>query len=136
MITRQVIDLSTKLPHFPTTHVYIGLLLFFFIPPKSSTKRYNLLPLYQSVFLSFKSYHIQSSNSFHLSVFFPPHGIGHGDSLSLSLSLSRQVLLQHQILVNGSKHRFLIHFIRHKYLFNFIFTNKNKIFLNIILEKI
>ena len=29
MITRQVIDLSTKLPHFPTTHVYIGLLLFF-----------------------------------------------------------------------------------------------------------
>ena len=41
-MTRQVTDFPTQLPHFPTTHAYIGLLLFF-LPLKVSTTRYNLL---------------------------------------------------------------------------------------------
>ena len=105
-MTRKVIDFPTQLPHFPTTHVYIGLLLFF-LPLKVSTTCYHLLPLYQSVLLSFKTYYIQSFNlsKFKIfSLFFPLMAqdmVILSQTLSLQ-SFSRQVLLQHLILVAQS----------------------------------
>ena len=105
-MTRQVTDFPIQLPNFPTTHVYIGLLLFFLLL-KVSTTCYHLLPLYQSVLLSFKTYYIQSFNlsKFKIfSLFFPLMAqdmVILSQTLSLQ-SFSRQVLLQHLILVAQS----------------------------------
>ena len=100
-MTRQVTDFPTQLPHFPTIHVYIGLLLFF-LPLKASTTRYNLL---HSKFQPFK---VQNLFIFRFCFLLMAQDTM---ILSLSLSLSLKTSSSSTSNFSGSKHRFLIHFI-------------------------
>ena len=131
-MTRKVIDFPTQLPHFRTTHVYIGLLLFF-LPLKVSTTCYHLLPLYQSVLLSFKTYYIQSFNlsKFKIFSFFFPLMAQDCDSLTDSFSpIFLKTSSSSTSNFSGSKHRFLIHFINIS-IFFILFSLKNLRFFSI-----